>query len=194
MEKRLKDAGLPPLAWYDVLWILERTPDQRLRMSALADQLVLTRFNVTRLVDRLVEAGLVARRQTKEDGRGFYAVLTEKGRALRKQMWTVYRPAIVELFNRHLSAAQHATCRSHASLAQAPGRFFIHLGRTPRGYRCSSLRLRDLYGSADQVVRYPGPLQWRGSRKCAPDRAAPRAYRLAHDRITRRPPGVRCED
>ncbi|HET7064444.1 MAG TPA: MarR family transcriptional regulator [Rudaea sp.] len=112
MEKRLKDAGLPPLAWYDVLWILERAPDQRLRMSALADQLVLTRFNVTRLVDRLVEAGLVARRQTKEDGRGFYAVPTEKGRALRKQMWTVYRPAIVELFNQHLSSAQHADMQS----------------------------------------------------------------------------------
>jgi DNA-binding MarR family transcriptional regulator len=112
MEKRLKDAGMPPLAWYDVLWILERTPEQRLRMSALADQLVLTRFNVTRLVDRLVEAGLVARRQTKEDGRGFHAVLTEKGRALRKQMWTVYRPAIVELFNQHLSGAQHAEMQS----------------------------------------------------------------------------------
>lgn len=112
IEKRLKDAGFPPLAWYDVLWILERTPEQRLRMSALADQLVLTRFNVTRLVDRLVEAGLVARRQTKEDGRGFHAVLTEKGRTLRRQMWTVYRPAIVELFNRHLSAAQHAELQS----------------------------------------------------------------------------------
>lgn len=112
MESRLKDAGLPPLAWYDVLWILESAPDQRLRMSALADQLVLTRFNVTRLVDRLVEAGLVARRQTKEDGRGSYAVLTAKGRALRGQMWTVYRPAIVDLFNRHLSNAQHAEMQS----------------------------------------------------------------------------------
>jgi len=112
MESRLKDAGLPPLAWYDVLWILESAPDQRLRMSALADQLVLTRFNVTRLVDRLVEAGLVARRQTKEDGRGSYAVLTAKGRALRGQMWTVYRPAIVDLFNRHLSSAQHVEMQS----------------------------------------------------------------------------------
>jgi DNA-binding MarR family transcriptional regulator len=121
MEKRLKDAGLPPLAWYDVLWILERTPDQRLRMSALADQLVLTRFNVTRLVDRLVEAGLVARRQTKEDGRGFHAVLTQKGRVLRRQMWTVYRPAIVELFNRHLSAAQHAEMQSVLRGVLEPG-------------------------------------------------------------------------
>jgi DNA-binding MarR family transcriptional regulator len=73
---------------------------------------VLTRFNVTRLVDRLVEAGLVARRQTKEDGRGFYAVVTEKGRVLRRQMWTVYRPAIVELFNQHLNTAQHAEVQS----------------------------------------------------------------------------------
>lgn len=123
IEQRLKDAELPPLAWYDVLWILERTPEQRLRMSALADQLVLTRFNVTRLVDRLVEAGLVARRQTKEDGRGFHAVLTEKGRTLRRQMWTVYRPAIVELFNRHLSAAQHAEMQSvlHGLLEQGLG-------------------------------------------------------------------------
>ena len=107
MEQRLKDADLPPLAWYDVLWILERTPEQRLRMSALADQLVLTRFNATRLVDRLVEAGLVARRQTREDGRGAYAVLTDKGRALRKRMWLVYQPAIAELFNQHLGEAQH---------------------------------------------------------------------------------------
>ena len=107
MEKRLKDAGLPPLAWYDVLWALERAPRQRLRMSALADELVLTRFNLTRLVDRLVEAGLVARRKTSEDRRGLYAVLTEKGRAMRRRMWPVYRAAIAELFNQHLDGARH---------------------------------------------------------------------------------------
>jgi DNA-binding MarR family transcriptional regulator len=107
MEKRLKNAGFPPLAWYDVLWALERAPDQRLRMHALADQLVLTRFNATRLVDRLVKAGLVARRKSAEDKRGLHAVLTGKGRALRRQMWPVYRDAIAELFNRHLDDGEH---------------------------------------------------------------------------------------
>jgi len=107
IERKLKEAELPPLAWYDVLWILERAPEQRLRMSALADQLVLTRFNATRLVDRLVDAGLVARRQTREDGRGACAVLTDKGRALRRRMWAVYQPAIAKLFNRHLGTTQH---------------------------------------------------------------------------------------
>jgi DNA-binding MarR family transcriptional regulator len=121
MEKRLKEAGLPALAWYDVLWALERAPDQRLRMHALADQLVLTRFNATRLVDRLVDAGLVARRKTAEDGRGFHAVLTGKGRALRKRMWPVYREAIADLFNRHLDGAEHAALQAvlRRLLAQA---------------------------------------------------------------------------
>ena len=108
MQERLKAAELPPLEWYDVLWALERAPEQRLRMHALADQLVLTRFNVTRLVDRLEAAGLVARQRTVEDGRGACAVLTAKGRAMRRRMWPVYRQGIADLFDRHLGADEHA--------------------------------------------------------------------------------------
>ena len=107
MEQRLKDAGLPSLEWYDVLWALEQAPDHRLRMSALAEGLMLTRFNVTRLVDRLEREDLVSRQRSKEDRRGAEAVLTAKGRALRSKMWPVYRTAIEELVNRHLSEAQH---------------------------------------------------------------------------------------
>src|SRR5215470_2527523 len=108
MEERLKAAGLPTLEWYDVLWALERAPDERLRMHALADQLLLTRFNVTRLVDRLQQAGLVARQRTPEDRRGAYAALTAKGKALRQKMWPEYRAGIDELFDRHLSSGKHA--------------------------------------------------------------------------------------
>jgi DNA-binding MarR family transcriptional regulator len=121
MEQRLKDAGLPALTWYDVLWALERAPDQRQRMHALAEQLVLTRFNLTRLVDRLAAAGLVARQRTREDGRGAHAVLTEKGRALRKRMWPVYRTAIAELFNRHLDNADQANVQMLLRKILAPG-------------------------------------------------------------------------
>lgn len=108
MEERLKAAELPPLEWYDVLWALERAPDERLRMHALADQLVLTRFNVTRLVDRLQAVGLVTRQRTDEDRRGAYAALTAKGRVTRQRMWPVYQAGIAELFDRHLSAREHA--------------------------------------------------------------------------------------
>ena len=107
MEQRLKDANLPSLEWYDVLWALEQAPEQRLRMNALAERLMLTRFNATRLVDRLEREGLVSRQRAKEDRRGAEAVLTAKGRALRARMWPTYRAAIDEIFNQHLTGPQH---------------------------------------------------------------------------------------
>lgn len=107
MQQRLKQAELPPLEWYDLLWALEQAPEHRLRMGELAEKLLLTRFNATRLVDRLEQEGLVSRQKAKDDRRGAEAVLTARGAALRKKMWPVYRKAIDELFNRHLSAGQH---------------------------------------------------------------------------------------
>ena len=109
MQQRLKQAELPPLEWYDLLWTLEQAPGQRLRMGELAEKLLLSRFNATRLVDRLEQEGLVSRQQAKADRRGAEAVLSAKGAALRRKMWPVYRKAIDELFNRHLSAGQHET-------------------------------------------------------------------------------------
>src|SRR5262245_16656275 len=91
IEARLAAVQLPPLTWYDVLWSLEQAPVQRLRMSELARKVVLSRSNLTRLVDRLEEAGLVARERSGEDRRGAYAVLTEQGRATRRRMWPPYQ-------------------------------------------------------------------------------------------------------
>ena len=107
MQQRLKDAGLPALEWYDLLWALEQAPEHRLRMGELASSLLLTRFNATRLVDRLEQEGLVSRQKSKTDRRGAEAVLTAKGASLRRKMWPVYRKAIDEIFNRHLTAGQH---------------------------------------------------------------------------------------
>jgi len=106
IEARFAAAQLPPLSWYDVLWGLEQAPDQRLRMSELADKVVLSRSNLTRLIDRLEEAGLVARERSAEDRRGAYAVLTEQGRNLRRRMWPPYQAAIRELFESRLSDSE----------------------------------------------------------------------------------------
>jgi DNA-binding MarR family transcriptional regulator len=103
IEERLVQASLPPLGWYDVLWALERADDQRARMSELADKVVLSRSNLTRLVDRLEDAKLVARERSEEDRRGAYAVLTEKGKVMRKQMWPVYQTAIRDLFEKAIT-------------------------------------------------------------------------------------------
>jgi DNA-binding MarR family transcriptional regulator len=73
-----------PLAWYDVLVQLSEAGG-RLRMQELANRLLVNKSSLTRLIDRLEGAGLVARQPCAEDGRGWYAVLTREGRdALRR--------------------------------------------------------------------------------------------------------------
>ncbi|GAB4192667.1 MAG: MarR family transcriptional regulator [Coleofasciculaceae cyanobacterium] len=103
VEQDLANAGLPSLAWYDVLWALEEAPDRRLRLHELADAIVLRRSNLTRLVDRLEAAGLVCRKSCPSDRRGAFAEITEAGLAMRKQMWSVYAPSIAQYFAIHLS-------------------------------------------------------------------------------------------
>jgi DNA-binding MarR family transcriptional regulator len=67
------------LAAYDVLVQLAEAPDRRLRMTELAEAVLLSRSGVTRLVDRLEKAGLVARCPVESDGRGVAAELTQAG-------------------------------------------------------------------------------------------------------------------
>jgi DNA-binding MarR family transcriptional regulator len=111
IEERLREAGLPDLSWYVVLWVLERAPDQRLRMHELADTAVIARSNLTRLVDKLEKDGLVTRERVADDRRGAYARVTDKGREMRRRMWTIYGPAIDELFLRHLTPEENALLR-----------------------------------------------------------------------------------
>lgn len=102
VEQHLKQAGLPPLEWYDVLWALKETPDQRLRLSELADAVLLSRSNLTRLLDRLEKAGLLKREACPSDRRGTFAVLTPAGATLQQQMWEIYSQRIAEDFSAHL--------------------------------------------------------------------------------------------
>src|SRR5256885_12172319 len=53
VERDLKAAGLPPLAWYDVLLELTRAPDGRLRPFELEKETLLLQYNLSRLLDRL---------------------------------------------------------------------------------------------------------------------------------------------
>ena len=106
IEGKLKEADLPPLEWYDVLFTLKEAPDHRLRLSEVADKALLSRSNLTRLVDRLEAAKLLRRERCPSDRRGAYAVLTESGLAVQKQMWGVYSGSIAEFFGDLLSDAE----------------------------------------------------------------------------------------
>ncbi len=106
VESALKAAELPPLAWYDLLWILENAEGGRMRMHDLAARVVLSRYNVTRLADRMESEGLIRREACEEDRRGAYCVLTPAGRALRRRMWPVYKAEIDGCFGDLLTSAE----------------------------------------------------------------------------------------
>lgn len=106
MEQALKQAELPDLSWYDVLWALEEAPDHRLRLHELAAALVLQRSNLTRLVDRLERAGFVKRERCGHDRRGAFAAITQAGLEMRQQMWHVYSQAICTHFAQRLNEEQ----------------------------------------------------------------------------------------
>ncbi len=90
------------LTWYEVLLHLAEAPDNRLRLSALAARLVLSRSGITRLVDRMAEAGLIERQACPTDRRGSFAALTPDGRARLRMAAPVHLRGIDEHFARHL--------------------------------------------------------------------------------------------
>ena len=73
-----------PLGSYEVLLHLNEAPERRLRMTDLADRVLLSRSGLTRLVDRLERDGLIRRESCPSDLRGTNAVLTDEGYARLK--------------------------------------------------------------------------------------------------------------
>ena len=70
-----------PLSSYEVLLYLNDSDDGRMRMSELADSVLLSRSGLTRLVDRLERQGLLKRERCTSDARGLFAEITPEGRS-----------------------------------------------------------------------------------------------------------------
>jgi len=94
VERDLKAAGLPPLAWYDVLLEVSRAADGRLRPFEIEKETLLAQYNLSRLLDRLEREGLIRREPCEDDARGQWVVITEKGRAAQARAWKVYARSI----------------------------------------------------------------------------------------------------
>jgi DNA-binding MarR family transcriptional regulator len=98
VEADAKTAGMLPLEWYDVLWDLERH-EGGVRPFELEQRLLFQQYNLSRLIDRMVAAGLVKKTTCPEDKRGHLLTLTEAGRKQRKATWPVYAKSV----NKHLA-------------------------------------------------------------------------------------------
>lgn len=91
---------------YDVLFNIYRAPNHRLRLRELNGFVLITQSSVSRLVDRLVARGFVAKSEDEYDARGTIVALTEEGvRAFRKAA-TVHTRNINEHIDRALSPEQ----------------------------------------------------------------------------------------
>jgi DNA-binding MarR family transcriptional regulator len=112
LQEALAAADFPPLPWYEVLATVAEAPEQRMKMGDLAEALVITRGGLTKLVDRLIKAGLMERTFCETDRRVSYATLLPAGRDLLDEM----RPVIVEelklAFAANLSDRQARELRS----------------------------------------------------------------------------------
>jgi DNA-binding MarR family transcriptional regulator len=115
LDRELEAEQGLPITFFDVLAQLSQAGGQ-LRMSELADAVLLSRSGVTRLVDRMERAGLVRREACATDRRASYATLTPEGKRAFRQAKPVHLRGIADHFARHLSDEEAKT------LAAALGR------------------------------------------------------------------------
>ena len=99
--------GLPVSA-YEVLMFLADAPGHRMRMSDIADRVLLSRSGCTRLVDRLEKLGFVSRSAADGDGRGLYARLTGAGVEKVAAARRTHRDGVRAFFLAHLDAGDQA--------------------------------------------------------------------------------------
>src|SRR5262245_20938942 len=106
IEREFAAAGVVSLTWYDVLTALTAAPGHRLRLQDLADEVVLSRSGLTRLVDRIEAAGLIRREPCETDRRGTYAVLTSAGEEAVAKAWPVYARGVARHFADRLTGEE----------------------------------------------------------------------------------------
>jgi DNA-binding MarR family transcriptional regulator len=106
LEHDLAAGHMLPLPSYDVLLQLAESPQRRLRMTELADRVLLSRSGLTRLVDRLAADGLVDREPCPDDARGTFTVITEAGLDRMREAAPTHLRGIEEHVTSKLSPAE----------------------------------------------------------------------------------------
>ncbi|MCM0673390.1 MarR family transcriptional regulator [Micromonospora phytophila] len=104
LEREMQAAHGLSLAEFDVLAHVSAAPDQRLRLGQLAEAVLFTTGGITRLLDRLCDAGLLVRERDPADRRVVYAVLTSKGNDHFQQASRSQLRGVVKHFGRQLTA------------------------------------------------------------------------------------------
>ena len=104
LDHELQQRSQLSLTDFDILSMLSGAPSNRLRMSELAEQVLVSRSRLTYRVDRLAELDYVTRQECEDDRRGLFAILTDNGAKalaaaapghvgdIRDLLWSLVKP------------------------------------------------------------------------------------------------------
>ena len=109
-----------PLPWFEVLLQLRRSSESRLKMNQIADAIVHSNGGTTRLIDRLVEAGLVERQSCPSDRRAIYVAMTSAGDAKLDEALDVHLDYLEKNLAGRLSLLERSTLADLLSKLNAP--------------------------------------------------------------------------
>ncbi len=87
-------------AEYDVLLTVTRSPDMTARLRDITSNMLISQPSVSRLVDRMVTRGLVAKCSDPDDGRGALIRATDEGARAFRALATVHGRSIAERMSR----------------------------------------------------------------------------------------------
>jgi DNA-binding MarR family transcriptional regulator len=106
------------LRWYDVLVQLEEA-ERPIRMNELAGRILASKSGLTRVIDRMEEAGLVRRERPEHDRRAIEVVLTDEGSAELQAARVIHRRGIHEHFTQHLDERSVAALQGELAKVSA---------------------------------------------------------------------------
>lgn len=107
----MEAAGGLSLRWYDVLVTLEEA-GEGVPMNEVAGRILASKSGLTRVIDRMEQAGLVRRERIEDDRRVVLVHATDEGLAALRASRRIHRDCIQRHFSEHLDAADHAALRT----------------------------------------------------------------------------------
>jgi DNA-binding MarR family transcriptional regulator len=106
IDREFRDGQGLSLALWEVLVILSLTPEMRLRMADVTGRMLVSKSNVTQLIDKLERAGMVTRESSASDRRVVYARLTPKGTEAVRRGGDIFNSAAREHLARYMNAGE----------------------------------------------------------------------------------------
>lgn len=111
LDQEMQEERAISITEYLLLLTLRYAPEGRLLLGELAARVHLTKSGVTRLVDRMEDAGFVDRVPCPTDKRSTFAAINAAGRAELRRAWPVHRRGIESHFGEHFTTAEAAELR-----------------------------------------------------------------------------------